>query len=51
MENCNFYISEIPCLSPVAGIPARQVRQINTCPKAILDLKFYCYAFIFKSMG
>ena len=23
--------------------------QINTCPKGILDLKFYCYAFIFKS--
>ena len=26
MENCNFYILEIPCISPVAGIPASQVR-------------------------
>ena len=23
--------------------------QINTCPKGILELVFYCYAFIFKS--
>ena len=23
--------------------------QINTCPKGILDLRFYCYTIIFKS--
>ena len=28
MENCNFYILEIPCLSPVAGIPASQLRHL-----------------------
>ena len=53
MENCNFYISEIPCLSPVAGIPASQVRHLPIMhhfphkAKLILALRvFYTLSFI-----
>ena len=62
MENCNFYTLKIPCLSPVAGIPASQVRHLPIMHyfphKANLILYLplgyfrphfrpHCYAFMF----